>query len=97
MFLPVQQAMALELAALGRRGADAALVLRALQVHVVSSVLMERAAVRVASHDTVDVGLWPADWDDPELVRALAEPADYDAVFEPGLRTLIAGSITPAR
>jgi TetR/AcrR family tetracycline transcriptional repressor len=94
MFLPVQRAMALELAAVGLHGAEAALVLRALQVHVVSSVLMERAAVRVSSHDTIDVALWPADWDDPELVAALADPADYDAVFELGLRALIAGSIT---
>jgi AcrR family transcriptional regulator len=94
MFLPVQQAMARELAEVGLRGAEAALVLRALQVHVVSSVLMERAAMRVASHDTVDVGLWPTEWDDPDLVAALAEPADYDAVFELGLRSLIASSIT---
>jgi AcrR family transcriptional regulator len=95
MFLPVQQAMAGELAALGFRGTESALLLRALQVHVVSSVLMERAAVRVASHDTVDVGLWPADWDDPELVAALSAPADYDAVFELGLGALIARMVAP--
>jgi len=56
----------------------------------VSSVLMQRAATRVASHGTVDSGLWPADWDDPELVVALAAPADYEAVFELGLEALIA-------
>ena len=74
MFLPVQQAMATELAALGRTGADAALVLRGLQVHVVSSTLMARAATRNASHGTVDPDLWPDDWEDPDLVEALAVP-----------------------
>jgi TetR/AcrR family tetracycline transcriptional repressor len=97
MFLPVQQAMALELAALGVRGAEAALALRALQVHVVSSVLMERAATRNASHGTVATGLWPADWEDHELVVALADAADYDAVFELGLGALIARVVAPSR
>jgi AcrR family transcriptional regulator len=96
MFLPVQQAMAHELAALGFRGADAALLLRALQAHVVSSVIMQRAVARNASHDTVDVGLWPAEWDDPELVVALAAPADYDALFELGLEALIARMVAPS-
>ena len=91
MFLPVQQAMARELAVAGWRGADAALFLRGLQGHVVSSVLLERSAARNASHSMVDPGLWPSDWDDQELVAELARPADYDAVFEFGLAALLAG------
>jgi len=93
MFLPVQRAIAHELAALGHHGARAALLMRAVQAHVVSSVLMERAATRNASHGTVDVGLWPADWGDRELIAALAAPADYDALFALGLEALIASMV----
>ena len=96
MFLPVQQAMAVELAELGLHGHDAALALRALQVHVISSVLMERAAARTASHGTVDPQLWPAEWPDRELVAALAAPAEYGDVFELGLTALIDG-LAPRR
>jgi AcrR family transcriptional regulator len=91
MFLPAQQSMAAELASLGFAGADAALALRTLQVHVISSVLMERAAARNGSHGRVDVSLWPADGSDPELVAALADPADYETVFEFGLEALLVG------
>jgi AcrR family transcriptional regulator len=91
MFLPVQQALATELASVGKHGAEAALMLRALQVHVISSVLMDRAAARNASHGTVDPDLWPADFVDRELVAALADPAAYDTVFEFGLIALLGG------
>ena len=89
MFLPAQQAMAAELASLGLTGADAALALRTLQIHVISSVLMDRAAARNASHGRIDASLWPADGSDPELVAALADPADYETVFEFGLEALL--------
>ena len=89
MFLPVQQALAAELARVGLHGAEAALLLRALQVHVISSVLMDRAAARNASHGTVDPDLWPAEFPDRELVAALANPAAYDTVFEYGLQALL--------
>lgn len=91
MFLPVQQALAFELASLGLHGGEAAVVLRALQVHVISSVLMERSALRNASHGTVDPDLWPADYPDRELVNALADPAEYAVVFEFGLNALLSG------
>lgn len=91
IFLPSQQAVASELARLGVTGADAAKALRALQIHVVSSVLMDRAAGRAAGHGSVDPALWPADHADPELVAALAEPAEYEAVFEYGLGALLSG------
>ena len=89
MFLPVQQALAAELARVGLHGAEAALLLRALQVHVISSVLMDRAAARNASHGTVDPDLWAAEFPDRELVAALANPAAYDTVFEYGLQALL--------
>lgn len=91
MFLPVQQALAVELDSIGLRGSAAALRLRVLQVHVISSVLMDRAAARNASHGTVDPDLWPADFPDRELVAALADPAAYDTVFEYGLKVLLDG------
>jgi AcrR family transcriptional regulator len=60
MFLPVQLAMATELASAGLTGSGAALALRSLQVHVISSVLMERAGARSASHGTLDADLLAA-------------------------------------
>lgn len=95
MFLPVQQALATELATLGLRGTEAAVFLRALQVHVISSVLMERSALRNSSHGTVDPQLWPADYGDRELVDALANPAEYVVVFEFGLYALLEGISSP--
>ena len=90
MFLPVQLAMATELAAVGLSGAEAALALRSLQVHVISSVLMERAGARSASHGTLDADLWPTAHPDRELIASLSEPADYATVFEFGLGALLA-------
>jgi len=90
MFLPVQLAMATELASAGLTGSGAALALRSLQVHVISSVLMERAGARSASHGTLDADLWPTAHPDRELIASLSEPADYATVFEFGLGALLA-------
>ncbi len=90
MFLPVQLAMATELASAGLTGSGAALALRSLQVHVISSVLMERAGARSASHGTLDADLWPTAHPDRELIASLSEPADYATVFEFGLDALLA-------
>jgi len=89
MFLPVQLAIATELADAGLTGTEAALALRSLQVHVISSVLMERAGARSASHGTLDAELWPTEHPDRELIASLAEPADYATVFEFGLDALL--------
>ncbi|WP_237572623.1 TetR/AcrR family transcriptional regulator [Mycolicibacterium lacusdiani] len=90
LFLPIQQTLAAQLAELGVIGTDAALVLRAIQVHVISSAVMQFSAVRGAKHDEEDPSLWTDDWPDRELVRALQSPTDYDAVFEYGLDALVA-------
>jgi TetR/AcrR family tetracycline transcriptional repressor len=90
LFLPIQQTLAAQLAELGVTGTDAALVLRAIQVHVISSAMMQFSAVRGAKHDEEDPSLWTDDWPDRELVRALQSPTDYDAVFEYGLDALVA-------
>ncbi|MGV0601147.1 TetR/AcrR family transcriptional regulator, partial [Mycolicibacterium pulveris] len=75
---------------LGVTGADAALFLRAVQVHVISSAVMQFTAVRGAKHEEEDPTLWGDDWPDQELVAALRSPTDYDAVFEYGLDALLA-------
>ncbi|BBX48782.1 TetR/AcrR family transcriptional regulator [Mycobacterium cookii] len=90
LFLPIQQRLARMLSELGVSGTDAALVLRAVQVQVISSAVMQFSAVRGAKHDEEDPSLWDDDWPDQALVQALQSPTDYDAVFEYGLRALLA-------
>jgi AcrR family transcriptional regulator len=90
LFLPIQQNLAAQLAQLGVIGEHAALVLRAVQVHVISSAVMQFSAVRGAKHDEEDPSLWTNDWPDQALVEALQSPTDYDAVFEYGLGALLA-------
>lgn len=89
LFLPIQQTLAAQLAELGVTGPDAALVLRAVQVHVISSALMQFSAVRGAKHEEEDPSLWDDEWPDQALVQALQSPTDYDAVFEYGLNALL--------
>lgn len=90
LFLPIQQTLAAELAEVGVTGADAALVLRAIEVHVISSAVMQFSAVRGEKHDEEDPTLWTDAWPDEALVAALQSPTDYDAVFEYGLTALLA-------
>jgi TetR/AcrR family tetracycline transcriptional repressor len=90
LFLPIQQMLAKQLADVGVTGTDAALVLRAIQVHVISSAVMQFSAVRGAKHDEEDPSLWTDDWPDRALVDSLQSPTDYDAVFEYGLSALLA-------
>lgn len=90
LFLPIQQTLAAQLAELGVVGSDAALALRAIQVHVISSAVMQFSAVRGGKHDEEDPSLWSDDWPDRALVDALRSPTDYDAVFEYGLDALLA-------
>jgi len=90
LFLPIQQTLAAQLAEIGVTGTDAALILRAIQVHVISSAVMQFSAVRGAKHDEEDPSLWSEDWPDRPLVEALQAPTDYEAVFEYGLSALLA-------
>lgn len=90
LFLPIQQALAAHLSDLGVTGTDAALPLRAIQVHVISSAVMQFSAVRGASHDEEDPALWVDASHDQALVCALQAPTDYDAVFEYTLQALLA-------
>ena len=86
LFLPIEQVLATQLALLGVTGERAALILRAVQVHVISSAVMQFSAVRGDYHREP----WTADWPDRELVAALQSPTDYDAVFAYGLDGLLA-------
>jgi TetR/AcrR family tetracycline transcriptional repressor len=90
LFQPVQQTLAARLAELDITGDQAALVLRSIEVHVISSALMQFSAIRSGEHDEEDASLWGGDWPDRALVDALRSPTDYDAVFEYGLSALLA-------
>ncbi|HVV74593.1 MAG TPA: helix-turn-helix domain-containing protein [Mycobacteriales bacterium] len=89
MFQPMQAALARELHAVGLRGKDAAAAIRGLQLHVVSSVVIERTAQRGPTTDATDPTAWPAITDDPELIAALSAPVDYRAAFDVGLEALL--------
>jgi AcrR family transcriptional regulator len=89
LFLPIQRTLAAQLAEAGVTGTDAALILRAVQVHVISSAVMQFSAVRGAKHEEEDPSLWGEDWPDRALVAALQSPTDYDAVFEYSLNALL--------
>jgi len=89
LFLPIQRTLAGQLAELGVTGSQAALVLRAIEVHVISSAVMQFSAVRGEKHDEEDPTLWTDEWPDQALVGALQSPTDYDAVFEYGLEALL--------
>lgn len=88
MFQPMQAALAQELAAVGLRGEQAALAVRVLQVHVVSSVVLARTAARGPLTHPTDPRAWPTG-PDAELVSALAAPLDYDEMFRFGLHALL--------
>jgi len=90
MFQPLQAALAGELRTVGLDGHAAAQAIRVLQVHVVSSVVMERAAGRGPATNPTDPAVWAGVSEcDPALVAALAQPVDYDAVFELGTDALL--------
>lgn len=89
LFMPIQQALAAHLSDLGLTGPHAALPLRAIQVHVISSAVMQFSAVRSGKHEEEDPALWADAWPDRPLVHALQAPTDYDAVFEYTLEALL--------
>ena len=94
MFQPVQAALAQELAAVGLHGEEAALAVRTLQVQVTASIVLQRAASRGPATTPTDPSAWQ-DWTDPELVAALSEPLDYDAVFTLGVEALLDKLLPP--
>jgi AcrR family transcriptional regulator len=89
MFQPMQAALATELQAVGLRGRAAAAAIRALQLHVVSSVVIARTAQRGPSTDGTDPTAWPVLTDDPDLIDALAGAVDYVETFDLTLEALL--------
>jgi hypothetical protein len=96
MFQPIQAALASELRAVGLRGKTAAVAIRGLQLHVVSSVVIERTAQRGPTTDATDPAAWPALTDDPELVAALSAQVDYPGAFQVTLDALLDRFLSPA-
>ncbi|MFD9906733.1 TetR/AcrR family transcriptional regulator [Streptomyces sp. NPDC059063] len=93
MFLPAQQVLARELHAAGLRGDRAADAVRAVQVHVVGHVLVERNRARAPVQRPGEQELWDARAadGDPALARALARPLDAERLFTLSARALVAG------
>lgn len=89
LFQPMQAALAVELRSVGLQGKRAADVIRALQVHVAASVVLQRTAARGPATNPTDPSAWGAAPPDPSLVAALAQPLDYDAVFALGVDALL--------
>ena len=89
LFQPMQAALARQLAMLGVSGARAAGIIRALQVHVSASVVLERTASRGPATLPTDATAWGDEPFDPELVAVLATPIDYGAAFAVGVDALL--------
>jgi hypothetical protein len=85
VFRPVQAAVAAELAAVRVTGKDAALIIRALEMHVVASVVLARTLERFGRVPPDQ----PLGGDDRELTDALSVLTDLDEVFEFGLEALL--------
>ncbi|MCX4668197.1 TetR family transcriptional regulator [Streptomyces sp. NBC_01381] len=97
MFLPAQRVLVHEVHAAGLRGARAAAAVRAVQVHVVGHVLVERNRERAPVQRPGEEELWTEETaeDDPELARALAAPVDPEALFTTSVHALVAGLLGP--
>lgn len=97
MFLPAQQALVHEAHAAGLRGARAAETVRAVQFLVVGHVLVERNRERAPAQYPDEEELWGARTAecDPALARALAAPADAEALFTASVKALVAGLLAP--
>ncbi|MEV6757927.1 TetR family transcriptional regulator [Streptomyces sp. NPDC051214] len=98
MFLPAQQALVHEVHAAGLRGARAADAVRAVQVHVVGHLLVERNRERAPVQRPGEEELWGAQTaeQDPALARALARPADHEALFTLSVTALVSGLLDEA-
>ncbi|WP_420719227.1 hypothetical protein [Streptomyces sp. NRRL S-1521] len=81
----------------GLRGVRAAGAVRAVQVHVVGHVLVERNRERAPVQRPVEEELWTAEAAerDGALARALAAPLDPEALFTASVTALVAGLLGP--
>lgn len=99
MFLPAQRALVHEAHEAGLRGVRAADAVRAVQVHVVGHVLVERNRARAPVQRPTEEELWTAETAerDGALARALAAPLDPEALFTTSVTALVAGLLGPGR
>ncbi|WP_369212475.1 TetR/AcrR family transcriptional regulator [Streptomyces flavofungini] len=97
MFLPAQRALVHEVHEAGLRGARAADAVRAVQVHVVGHVLVERARERAPVQRPGEAELWTAQAAerDGALARALAAPLDAESLFTLSVKALVTGLVGP--
>lgn len=87
LFRPVRVALVAELAALGQVGRKAAASINAIEMHIVSSVLLENTLRRNPPAPSADE--WPPEIDDPELIAAFDEHIDPAAAFDFSLGVLV--------
>ncbi|MEV0125456.1 TetR/AcrR family transcriptional regulator [Streptomyces sp. NPDC050703] len=97
MFLPAQRALVHEVHGAGLRGVRAADAVRAVQVHVVGHVLVERNRERAPVQRPGEEELWTAEAAerDGALARALAAPLDQEALFTTSVTALVTGLVGP--
>ncbi|MGV9883113.1 TetR/AcrR family transcriptional regulator [Streptomyces sp. NPDC003006] len=97
MFLPAQRALVHEVHQTGLRGVRAADAVRAVQVHVVGHVLVERNRERAPAQHPAEEELWTAEAAerDGALARALAGPLDPEALFTTSVKALVTGLLGP--
>jgi TetR/AcrR family tetracycline transcriptional repressor len=100
MFLPAQLALARQLADAGMGEADAVMAIRALQFHVIGSVVVQRWSDRSPTqHAPVEAGwrqLAASAGMDPMVAERLAQRPDPDDLFEFSTRKLISALLAPA-
>ncbi|MFF1375137.1 TetR/AcrR family transcriptional regulator [Streptomyces sp. NPDC058308] len=98
MFLPAQRTLVHEVHGAGLRGARAADAVRAVQVHVVGHILVERNRERAPQQHPGEEELWTARTaeEDGALARALAGPHDPAALFDVSVKALVTGLLGPA-
>ncbi|MGA4848058.1 TetR/AcrR family transcriptional regulator [Streptomyces sp. G5(2025)] len=97
MFLPAQRSLVHEVHEAGLRGARAADAVRAVHVHVVGHVLVERNRERAPARRPGEEQLWTAEAaeHDAALARALAGPLDPEALFTASVKALVTGLLGP--
>jgi AcrR family transcriptional regulator len=94
VYFPAQAALARELSAAGLGGAEAARAVRAVAFYAGSFITLENAMLATAdpgpNHPT-SIQLWERERAgvDPGLARELAQPVDYDELFDFSLNALL--------
>jgi AcrR family transcriptional regulator len=109
VFFPAQAALAEELSAAGVGGADAALAVRSVAFYAGAFIVLEHSLLERPEPATSPTATGPTARDlwgaavgaggriDPELAKRLAQPVDYDELFEFSLHALLSALTDPDR